>query len=461
MSHPSAGARRPARFLVAAVSSVAVLAACSSTGSADGSGGESASVSGQTITYWLWDTNQQPAYQQCADGFKASSGVTVKIEQYGWDDYWNGLSTGFASGTAPDVFADHLAYFPQFVSQGQLVPVSELIERDQVDLSIYQPDLTKLWVGQDGQQYGLPKDFDTVGIFYNEDMVTKAGYSAEDLAALQWNPADGGTFEQLLAKLTVDDKGVHGDEPGFDKDHVAVYATSFQGGSIDASGQISWSPFALSNGWSYGDKTPWTTAFNYGDPKLTETLTWFRRMQEKGYFPPLAQIMSDGDPLAGYLAGKYATVVEGDWVNTAYLGQTDVPTSVMPTPVGPSGKRGSLYNGLTDGIWSGTEHKEAAWQWVKYLGSTACQDVVAEKAVVFPAIKTSTDIALKAFQEKDWNVAPFIDQVEDGNTTLLPIADHWSDVQDLFSASLQQFLQGDADPSIFPATNDKINALFE
>src|SRR5689334_17150217 len=99
-------ARRTVAAVAVAVAVPLAIAGCStSNGSGD-------SASGKQITYWLWDTNQQPAYQQCADDFAAESGITVKIEQYGWADYWKNLTTGFASGTAPDVFADHLSYFP-------------------------------------------------------------------------------------------------------------------------------------------------------------------------------------------------------------------------------------------------------------------------------------------------------------------------------------------------------------
>src|SRR4051812_38700093 len=72
--------------------------------------GATDSGSGVTITYQLWDSNQQPAYQACADEFhKQNPGITVKLTQLGWDDYWRGIQTGMVGATAPDVFTDHLA----------------------------------------------------------------------------------------------------------------------------------------------------------------------------------------------------------------------------------------------------------------------------------------------------------------------------------------------------------------
>ena len=55
--------------------------------------------------------------------------INVKITQYGWDDYWGKLTNGFVAGDAPDVFTDHLAKYPEFVSQEQLVPLDDTLTR--------------------------------------------------------------------------------------------------------------------------------------------------------------------------------------------------------------------------------------------------------------------------------------------------------------------------------------------
>lgn len=445
-------ARRIAAVAAITAAVPIILAGCAA-------GGGSGEASGSTITYWLWDSNQQPAYEQCAADFKASSGVTVSIEQFGWADYWQGLTTGFASGTAPDVFADHLSYYPQFVSQGQLLDISDRVESDSVDLGIYQDGLADLWVDQEGKRYGLPKDFDTVATFYNEQKLTEAGISADQLSSAAWDPIDGGTFEKIVAHLTVDENGVRGDEAGFDKSKVAVYGLALSGNGLNASGQQTWAPYALGDDWYFGDKTPWTSEWNFDDTAFADTMSWYKGLIDKGYMPSVDIALSEQDPLNGYLAGRYALVTDGSWMNSSYLGQDDVPTKVAPTPTGPSGERASVFNGLSDGIWSGTKNPDAAWQWVKYLGSTDCQDVVAKSAVVFPAIKTSTDKAEAAFADKGWDVSGFTTQVTDGTTKLLPIADRWTDVNDTLTAAIESYLKGASDASSFTSANDQINSL--
>ena len=54
-------------------------------------------------------------------------------------------------------------------------------------------------------------------------MTDSAGLTAEQMANLDWNPQDGGSYEKAIAHLTVDKNGVRGDEAGFDKNNVAVY----------------------------------------------------------------------------------------------------------------------------------------------------------------------------------------------------------------------------------------------
>src|SRR5689334_9441473 len=217
---------------------------------APSSGGSSSG--GVTIRYALWDSNQQPAYQKCADDFHtANPNITVKIEQFGWNDYWSNLQTGMVGGTAPDVFTNHLAKYPEFASKGQLVDIQPLVDRDKVDLTQYLPGLADLWA-RSGKRYGLPKDWDTVAVVYNKDMLKKAGIDESVFQNLTWNPQDGGTFFDLIKKLTLDKAGNNATSPNFDMKNVVQYGFIPQG-SGGPNGQTEWSWLAVANGFKYND----------------------------------------------------------------------------------------------------------------------------------------------------------------------------------------------------------------
>ncbi|WP_425953361.1 ABC transporter substrate-binding protein [Xylanimonas sp. McL0601] len=446
--------RIKAAVAAAAVIPLLVLAGCSSGAKA----GESGAV---TLTYRLWDSLQQPAYEECAAAFhKANPNITVKITQTGWEDYWTTLQADFVAGTAPDVFTDHVTWFPQFASQGQILDLSDKIKADNLDMSIYQDKLVDVWTGQKGEQYGLPKDWDTIGLVYNADMMKDAGYTADDLAKLDWNPQDGGSFEKLVAHLTVDENGVRGDEPGFDKTKIKTYGYGLNG-SGGAFGQSEYSEFAVSDGWKYVNKNPWGDEFYYSDPKLKETLGWLRSFVEKGYSPTLEIIKSSSGMLDPLSAGKYAMAADGDWNANSYASAKGLKVGFAPTPIGPTGKRASMFNGLADSIWAGSKHPDEAWKWVKFLGSADCQDLVAAHAVVFPAIKTSTDKAFEAFKAKGMDLSGFLVQVQDGTTFIPPIADHWGDVQTTMTEATDSIFSLKSDVDVLDKANEKVNALFK
>jgi multiple sugar transport system substrate-binding protein len=411
------------------------------------------------LTYWLWDANQQPAYQACVDAFtKANPTIKVEMVQKGWDDYWTGITTGFVSGSAPDVFTNHLAKYPEFANNNQIVDIAPLIAKDKVDTSIYLNGLYPLW-GKNGKQYGLPKDWDTIAVFYNLNMVKKAGLDPAKLSDWNWNPKNGGTFEQALRKLTVDDKGKNATQAGFNKKKVKQHGIAIAGGG--AYGQTEWSHFAVSNGFSF-NSGPWATSYNYADPKLAETLQWVADLSlTKGLAPSFKDVKASGHDTL-FKAGKVAMITEGSW-NIGTFTKLDFPVGFAALPKGPSGKRRTMFNGLADSIWSGSKNQDQAWQLVKYLSSPACESEVGKAGVVFPAIKAGVDNALATYKSRNIDVSAFTGiATEPGSTFLFPITDNASKIVDIMNTSMDKIRLGQAKAAVeLKSANDQINKLFK
>ncbi len=415
------------------------------------------------INYWLWDSNQEPAYKQCADNFsKANPGIKVNVIQKGWDDYWTGITTGFISGTAPDIFTDHLAKYPEFANNNQIVDIAPFIKEDKVATDVYTGDLFKLW-GKNGKQYGLPKDWDTVAIVYNKALLKEAGVSEASLAALTWNPKNGGSFEKIMAKLTVDANGNRGDNPKFDKTKVKTFGwASLPGNSSGgAYGQTEWSHFAVSNGFKFNDG-PWATKYNYDDPKLAESLQWQADISLKKGYAPLYKDTKASAASNLFFAGKVAMIFDGSWMISTYKGNTKADIGFAQLPIGPAGRK-TMFNGLADSIWVGSKKQKEAWQWLKYMGTAACQDVVGGFGVVFPAIPSAVNKALASYKSKGLDVSAFTKEALAKNTTFLfPITDNAGEIGNVMQVALDKIFLGEADAaSVLKEANTKVNALFK
>jgi multiple sugar transport system substrate-binding protein len=415
-------------------------------------------ASAAEVKYMLWDSSQLPAYQQCAADFsKANPGTTIKITQAGWGDYWTAISTGFVSGTAPDVFTNHLAKYPEFAKNGQLVDLAPMIAKDKVDKTIYSGNLVDIW-GRDGKQYGLPKDWDTIGFIVNMAHAKKQGVSLADLQNMTWNPKDGGTFEQIAKKLTVDSKGKNAADAGFDKKSVAVYGYQNPGPG-GMMGQTEWSHFAVSNGFKFQDK-PWAGKFYYDDPKLAETIDWIASLTNKGVQASYESTKSLGAD-AMFVGGKAAMVPQGSWMISYFAGNAKFENAWVPLPKGPTGKRATMFNGLADSIWVGSKVKDESWKWVKYLASADCQGVVAGYGVVFPAIKGMAEKAVEAQKKKGVDSSAFLAMSKE-QTFLAPIADNGSQVDELMKNALESVLLGQKPAgAALKDANAQINALFK
>ncbi|WP_416968134.1 ABC transporter substrate-binding protein [Streptomyces sp. 4F14] len=437
--------RRGARALTGALA-LSLTAAC----------GAGAGASSDTVTYWLWDANQLPAYQACARAFERENPeLHVKITQLGWEDYWTKLTASFIAGTQPDVFTDHVQKFGQFADLKVLQPI------DGLDPAAYQPGLADNWTGQDGRRYGAPKDWDTVALFYNTRYTKAAGLTAAQLNDLSWNPRDGGTFEKAIARLTVDEKGRRGDEPGFDRHHVKVYGLA-SGGAGDADGQTQWSTFAASAGWTYTDEKRWGTEYQYDSETFQSVVRWYFGLAEKGYLAPFSTYSVSNPANVQVSSGKAAAAFDGAWMISTYAAAKNLDAATAVPPAGPTGKRATMMNGLADSVTRKARNLPGALKWVKYLSSDACQKAVGEYGIVFPATPEGTRAAVAAYRKKGIDVSAFtrpVTDTKDFTTFSFPITNYAADVYALMRPAMQDIYANGKPVSGLDETNRQINLI--
>jgi multiple sugar transport system substrate-binding protein len=416
----------------------------------------------RTVSYWMWDAGQQPAYEACARAFhKKNPGLQVKITQIGWDSYWTKLTSSFIAGTQPDVFTNHVSKYPQYEKLGVLSPLDELGPTRDIKASDFQPGLAKPWVGRDGHRYGAPKDWDTVGVFYNRKLTRAAGISDAEFGDLAWNPQDGGSFEKTLARLTVDADGKHGDEPGFDKDKVVRYGLATGDAGGDNNGQSQWSAFTGSAGWHYTDKNPWGEHYNFDQKRFQKTIAWYFGLAKKGYLAPVEDYSDTNHPETQLGSGKAAVAMEGSWMLRTFDGLKGIDLGIAPTPKGPAGKRASMMGGLADSVTEGAKNKQGAAKWVAFLASKECQNLVGKDATVFPATREGTAKAIATNRKRGLDVSPFTRHIKEKTTFSFPVTDYAADISAILHPTLQAIYGGDAPVSSLDETNQQVNFLFQ
>lgn len=438
--------------IATAAATMLVAAACSS-----GSGSSSGSA---TINWWTWDPNQAAAYQLCANAFeKANPGVTVKISQYDVSDMFTKLTADMVAGDAPDAFQDSVQFFPGFAKQNQLLALDPYIAASKYDLSQFSVGVNA-WKYTDGKQYGLPLDWAATALYYNSGLLQKAGYTQKDVEALTWNPTDGGTFQKMIEHLTVDKNGVRGDQPGFNKNDVAVYGmTSLN--ADDFIGQMTWADLTPSTGWQLGNKADWPTQFNYNDPRFIQTMDWIKNLAADGYIPRFGEYTQangqssvSGSELLG--SGKVAMTMDGSWSATTYDKLTGITAGIAPTPIGPDGKRTVMSNSNGNNIWAGTKNPQQTWNWVSYMGSAQCQTMAAEKnGSFFPSIPASMNAMSSTLAKQGINLSVFTQYEQQGSLYGATAYANGSQLQSVLQPMFDQFFDGSAGNSIFASLQSK------
>ncbi len=387
------------------------------------------------LRYMIWDANQAPAMEASIQEFmKRNPNIKVSLEIIEWSDYWTRITTGLAARNLPDVFWGHLAYFSGLITRGGIMDLTPYIERDGIDLSIYYESLVKNWQ-YEGRQYGIPKDWDTITIFYNKDAFDRAGvpYPSEDWT---WNPQDGGEFLQICQRLTIDEAGRNATDKDFDPRRIKQYGI----GAIDGHGmQTGWLNFIWMNGGTGILDKPYGNKFVMDEPEAIEALQFWADLVSKYHVAPLPEGDVGTAAWDLFRAERIAMIPNGSWMLAAAR-ELEFRWDVVTLPAGPAG-RFSCFNGLAHNMSRWSNHLEEAWQLVKWMDGYESQKIITEFGVVFPAIPDLIPYYMEATKEKGPdNIQAFIEMT--ANAGLWPMHHNWAQMADVIEREVEMAIMG-------------------
>jgi multiple sugar transport system substrate-binding protein len=304
-----------------------------------------------TITLYYWDENQKPGMDKVIEMYEQASDVKVETTIIPWAQYWTKLQTSLPSDNGPDVFWSNLAHAIDYYPAGLVEPIDSYVQRDGVDLTPFPQALIDMY-SYDGKLYGLPKDYDTIALFYN-----KAIFDAKQVAY----PTDEWTWDDLL------------------KAAQALTDESTFGFLVPQDGQSLVYPFVLSNEGTL--QTPDRTTLNYDNPQTIEAIQWLMDLINVHKVSPTGAQFKELTQDQYFQAGLAAMTSAGSWMVPPFIDALGDNLGVARLPI--SKKEANVIHGLSFNISANSKNKEAAWGLIKMFATKEAGEAQAQ--VVIPA----------------------------------------------------------------------------
>src|SRR6187431_2773981 len=168
----------------AATSGQSPDSASPANGSPAAGGWDPGAVTG-TVKLSGWESSQAEgaALQATLDGFAAAyPNITVDYKPIP-GDYVAAMSANFAARDVPDLFYVNADVAPEWIKEGYLLPLDDRIAASGFDTSHFFPGAADVFKSADGQTFGFPKDFNTIGMAYNTDLVPTPPATLEELVS--------------------------------------------------------------------------------------------------------------------------------------------------------------------------------------------------------------------------------------------------------------------------------------
>lgn len=354
-------------------------------------GGNSNSESGKTdsskpLTVAIWDNTQQPGIAEMLSDFTTETGIKTELQVVPWNEYWTLLESGATGGDMPDVFWMHSNESQKYMANDILLDLTDKIaESDKIDLSKYYEDITELYQ-LDGKTYAIPKDYDTIGLWYNKTMFDEAGIDYPD-ETWTWD-----TLAEAAKKLTDKEKGQYGFVSAAANNQDGYYNLIYDFGA------------EIIN----EDKTK----SGWDDPKTIEAMNWWYDNLVSTVMPP-QRVMAENTSDVLLQSGKAAMVMQGSWMVNAFK-QNEYSAKncdVAVLPMTKDGTRKTIYNGLGWAAAASTKNPEGAWKLLEYFGSESTQKKQAELGVTMSAYMGTSDSWVNC--APDFHLQSFLDMTED------------------------------------------------
>ncbi|MGP2923540.1 ABC transporter substrate-binding protein [Serratia bockelmannii] len=365
-----------------------------------------------TLRYAVWDRNQLSSEQDIAKRFEqANPDIKIEIELTPSAQYFVKLDSAAAGGVAPDIFWINMPYFVQYAKNGIMEPLAPYIKDSGLKLDDVVASSVKAYQ-YDGQQMAIPRDVDSIAVWYNKKLFDQAGVSY---------PTSDWSWDDLKSKATELKNGLKGTAFPLVMDL-----------SID--GQDSYMNLLFQNGNHIVPKDGQPT--DIANDKSLWVYQQLQGMMKDGLMPS-AQQMSEVKTENIFQSNRAAMVYAGSWLAAPFANNPLINDHIGVVMMPKIERQSGVAHSLAFAMSAKSAHKQAAWKYIAFMSSEASQAELAK--VVIPANKTAAKVWAQQIQKVD--VSPYIQTLE--VTQAYPTAGtntpKW---QNMWIASLKKIFMG-------------------
>jgi multiple sugar transport system substrate-binding protein len=313
-------------------------------------------------------------------------------------NYDQSLQTALAGGAPPDVFYLDSLKFADFIKNGVLAtPPSGALE----DPSDLYPSLAAAFTAN-GTLYCPPKDFSTLGLEYNKQMLDAAGVKP---------PTTWDELKAAAQKLTDKSKGVYGLVLPADAARWGAFLYQAGGHFLDSSGKM-----------------------DVNTPEAKQALDFYLGLISDGEATTPDKVDS-GWPGEAFGKQKAAMVIEGNWI-VPFLKQSypDVQWGLAELPAGK--KKATLAFTVCYAVPKTAKDPTASWGLVNALTNKAGMQQWTDLGLAMPTRKSLRDHWVQKFPD----LQPFLAGADYAQAWSFGTG--FSTVVDTFNKGLQAAIAG-------------------
>ncbi len=372
---------------------------------------------GEELTFWnFWDQKFiLPVIEQFE---RENPGIKIRSEQMNWGNGFDKVVIAMANGRAPDICELGSTWMGRFMAEGALL-----------DISSHTADLKQqylMWeaVTSNGRVFGLPWLVSTRVLFYNRQLLRKAGLNPDEPPR---------TWAELLAaaRLMHDPKsGIYGFGMNAGEGHI-LYKKFM--------------PFVWGNGGRILDSAG---RFAFNGPATREALEFYLQLKDFSYCEK--QDLLD----EAFKLGRLGLAISGSWNFARYpvdAPQLDFGVAIIPRPAEDRGVSTSFLGGQVLALFKNCRNPEAAARFIRFLATASNTLPITREAMVsFPADQLAWS---DPFFHADPRMQVFVRQIKTARHP--PVVAAWVEIEKIINEAVEKGMYGMSADKVLSEADEK------